>query len=281
MHINCSLHSGRGNGLSSDHVTESVESRVADSLVETIKVDARLSLYTSLGHNLYGSLKVLSVSSLSAQHNTISSIQNSVGNIRALGTSGTGIDNHGLKHLSGSDNGLSCNVGLTDHHLLCQEDLLGRNLHTKISTSNHDSVSLIKDIIVVLKTLQVLNLTDDLDILSLLSKNLTDLGNIAGLTHKGGGNEVNSMLHTPVLDIIDILLSQSGKVDNNTRQVHVLTLSDGAIVLNTARNLTSSDIGSEDSKNKRSVGNKDGLTRCDRLGHGRVRASKLAAVSLE
>jgi len=67
------------------------------------------------------------------------------------------------------------------------------------STSNHDTVGDLKNFVVVLKTLLILDLTDDLNVLALLAKNLLDLQDILGFPDKTGGNKVNVVLWRKVL----------------------------------------------------------------------------------
>jgi len=224
---------------------------------------------------------MLTSSSLSGKHDTVSSIQDGVSDIRALGTGRTWVGNHRLKHLGGSDNWLSGDVGLADHHLLGEENLLWWDLHTKVTTSNHDTISDLKDLIVVVKTFLVLNLADNLDVLVIRSKDLSDHGNIRSLTDEGRRNEVDLIRNSPLKNILDILRSESWEVDNDSREVHVLTLTDVGVILDTSRNFAGADVARKDSQDKGSIGNKDLLTRGDRRWKGCVRASNLLAVSLE
>ena len=163
-------------------------------------------------------------------HDSVGTVQNGVGNIGTFGTSRTGVGDHGLEHLGGGNNRLSGNVGLTDHHLLGQENLFGRDFHTKITTGNHDTVGDFEDLVIVFHTFLILNLGDDLDSLALFSQDFTNLEDVLGLTDKGSSDKVDFVDNTPVLDVVDILFSQSRQVNNNTRQVHVLAFTDRGIV---------------------------------------------------
>ena len=97
-------------------------------------------------------------------------------------TSGARIVDHAFKHLSGSDDGLSGDVGLADHHLLSEEDLLGRDLHAQIAASNHDTIGGRQNVRVVLPALLVLDLADNFDIFAFLAKQLANSLHIAGLS---------------------------------------------------------------------------------------------------
>jgi hypothetical protein len=225
---------------------------------------------------------VLTSSSLSGKHDTVSSIQDGVGDIGALGTGRTRVGDHGLKHLGGSDNVLSSNVGLADHHLLGKEDLFRWDLHTEVTTGDHDGVSGLEDLIVVLKTLQVLNLADNLDVLStILSEELTQVANIGTLTDEGSSDKINVVLNTELNNVVHVLLGKGGQVNDDSREVHVLALSDGGVVLNTASAFSSGNVARKDGQNEGTVGAKDLLSRGDRLWKSWVRACKLGGVSLE
>ena len=279
--VNGGLHSRGGNGLRGGKVTVTAESRVTDGLVKSIEVDGALGLAAGTGHDGNGSLGVLTVGGLAGKHHAVSTVKDSVGNIRALSTGGAGVLDHRLEHLGGSDDGLASNVGLTDHVLLGEENLLGRDLHTKITTGNHDTISSGKDLGIVLKTLEVLDLANDLDVTILLTEDLADLVNIGGLADKRGGDEIDLVLAAPVLDVVDVLIGKGGKVDDDAGQVHVLTLADLSIVVNASLDLTGSLVAGKDGKDERSVGDEDLLAGVDGLGEGGVGAGKLLGITLE
>jgi hypothetical protein len=86
-------------------------------------------------------------------------------------------------HLSGGDNRLSNNVCPSDHVLLSQKDLLGRDLHAHITTGYHNCIGALQDSIIILDPFLVLNLGNDLDGLArrITAENLADVINILGL----------------------------------------------------------------------------------------------------
>jgi len=47
-------------------------------------------------------------------------------------------------------------VGLVDHHLLREEDLLGRDLHAQVPARHHDAVGIHQDLLVVVQAFLVL-----------------------------------------------------------------------------------------------------------------------------
>jgi len=81
------------------------------------------------------------------------------------------------------------------------------------------------------KTLVVLNLGDNLDMCSLLGKKLSDIFNIGGLSNERGSNEINVIFNTEFEEIVLILVSQSWEINDDTWQVHVLSLTKSAVVV--------------------------------------------------
>lgn len=131
--------------------------------------------------------------------------------------------------LNGQTYRLALDVTSRDHHLLCQEHLGGGDLDTKVTTGDHDTVSLLENLVKVVDTLLVLDLGNDLDLTALLAKNLTDAGDVAAAADERSKDHVDLVLDTE-LEVTDILLRQSGEVYVGTRQVHTLAGGDVAVV---------------------------------------------------
>lgn len=227
------LHSrdcGGGEGLRSAHRGWGEELDVVEG---ALVVDAALSLGTALAHDGDSLDGVGSVGRLSGKHNSVGAIKDSVGDVGGFGTGRPGGVDHGLEHLGGSDDGLGCNVGLLDHPLLGNEDLLGRDLHAEITTGDHDTIGGGEDFIVVVESLLVLDLGDDLDVGAAWSKKVTDVLNIVLLADERGCNHVDSLLKTEISQIGLILLGEGGKVNDSAWEVHVFLLAElGTILAN-------------------------------------------------
>lgn len=218
VELNGGRDSSHGNGVNGvdgarGQVTELVEDRDVR--------DGDLSEETGLVHHADGVLGVLALSGLTRKHDAVSTVENSVGNVRNLSTSGAGVVGHGLEHLSGADDGLASDVALGDHHLLGNEDLGGGDLNTEITTGNHDTVGLLENLIEVVDTLLVLNLGNDLDLLAVLTEDLTDVLDILTTADERGEDHVDAVLDTEA-EISDILLGQGGKIDISAGEVDTL-----------------------------------------------------------
>jgi hypothetical protein len=128
-----------------------------------------LGFLGNVGHGADTIQRIVSLCGFSAKHDAIGTIEDSVGYIRALSTGGTRFRDHGLEHLSGTNDGFASLIAPSDHALLGQEDFLGRDFNTKITTSNHDTVGCFDNLVEVVNTLVVLDLGDDENVFALLA----------------------------------------------------------------------------------------------------------------
>lgn len=253
--------SSHGNGLDSVGGTRG---EVAQ-LVKDVEVgDGNFGQQASLVHHTDSLARVGTLGGLTRQHDTVGSVKDGVGDVGHLSTSGTGVVCHGLEHLGGANGGLTLDVTLGDHHLLGDEDLGGGDLDTKVTTSNHDTVGLLEDLVEVVNTLLVLDLGDDLDLLALLAKDSADVTDVAATTDERGEDHVDLVLDTE-LQVADVLLGQSGKVNVGAGQVDTLTGRDVTVVetLN-AQVLVVYDL--EDFEGKDTIVDIDELAGRDHLG---------------
>jgi len=148
--------------------------------------------------------------------------------IRTDVTEGEGKTTH-LKHLGGNDNGLSNDIALSNHHLLSKEDLTGRNLDTQITTSDHDTVGHRQNFVKVLYALLVLNLDDDFDVGPVRTEDLTDVKHILSTTDEGSEDHVHAIFDTE-LEILLVLIRESGKVDVGLGEVDAFAGTEGSVV---------------------------------------------------
>ena len=115
-------------------------------------------LYTNSSHYLHSNFWIGPSCTLTTKHHTVSAIKDSICYVSGFSASWPGRLDHGFKHLSSSDHRLAHKITLIYHHFLCQEDFLNWNLHSKITTSNHEWVSLTQDLIKIDYSLLILNL---------------------------------------------------------------------------------------------------------------------------
>jgi hypothetical protein len=199
-------------------------------LVEGVDVgDSNLSKQAGLVHHGNGLDGVVTLGGLSRQHDAIGAVKDSVTDIRNLSTGRARVVCHGLEHLCGGDDGLSGDVALGDHHLLGNEDLAGRDLNSKIATGDHDTVSLLENLVEVVNSLLVLNLGNDLDVLALLAEDLADSSYVAAAADERGEDHVDTVLDTK-LEIGLVLLGQRREIDVGLGQVDTLLGGDLAVV---------------------------------------------------
>lgn len=219
-------HGGDGNGLNGLGGSDSQGSH----LVEQRSVsNGLLGDETGLVHHLDGLNGVGTLGGLTRQHDTVSTIENGVTDIGDLGSGGSGVVGHRVKHLGGTDDGLTGKVALGDELLLGNENLGGGDLDTKITSGNHDTVGLLENLVKVVDTLLVLNLGDDLDALALLTENVSDGLDIVGGSNERGKDHVDTVLNTES-EIGLVLLGQSGEIDISAGEVDTLSRRDLTVV---------------------------------------------------
>lgn len=144
-----------------------------DKVAELLEVrnigDSVLGLQAGLVHLGNSLVGVATLGSLTGQHNTIGSISDGVADIADLGTGWARVVDHGLEHLGSADNWLARHVAHGNHLFLGSKHLSSWDLNTQITTGNHDTISLLENLGKVVETLSVLDLGDDLDVLSVLA----------------------------------------------------------------------------------------------------------------
>ena len=172
-------------------------------------------------HHSDSFLGVVALRSLARQHDTVSTIKNSICNVRNLCSGRSRIVGHRLQHLCGANYRLASHVALRDHHLLRDEDLRCWNFDTKIATSNHDTISLLEYGIEVVYTLLVLNLRNDLNLFACLTEDAADVLDVVSRSNERSKDHINLILDAK-LEICNILLGQSWKINICARQVHTL-----------------------------------------------------------
>jgi hypothetical protein len=180
-------------------------------------------------HHLDSFLGIATLCSFSGQHNTISTVQNSIGNVRDFGTGRTRVVGHGFEHLGGADDRLTSHVALCNHHLLSDEDLGCRNFDTQISTSNHHSICFLQDLVKIVDALLILDLGNDLDLLSVLTKNFADVFDIVCSSNKRCEHHVHLVLDAK-LEISNVLVGQRRQIDISAWKVDTFLRGDLTIV---------------------------------------------------
>lgn len=111
--------------------------------------------------------RICALCSFTRQHDTISTIEDCVADIRNLGPSRSGIVRHRLEHLCCTaisriredlpNDGFPSEVAPSNHTFLCDKDLRCRNFNTQISSCNHNSICLLENLIEIVDTLLILN----------------------------------------------------------------------------------------------------------------------------
>mmetsp|Transcript_10421 Transcript_10421/g.47024 ORF Transcript_10421/g.47024 Transcript_10421/m.47024 type:complete len:350 (+) Transcript_10421:2139-3188(+) len=198
-----------------------------DALEQLVVIDAHLRLATYLAHHPHRVHREGTGRRLPGEHHAVGAVEDGVGDVGGLGAGGAGRAGHGLEHLGGGDDGLTAEVGLSDHHLLDPEYSLQGDLHAEVAAGHHDAVGVLEDVVKVCDALLVLDLGDDLDLVT--TRFIEDLADqlhvLAGL-HERGGDKVHLVLAAEVLHVVDILFGEHGDIDLDAGKVAVLALAE-------------------------------------------------------
>ena len=211
-------------------------------LEESPVIDSVFRLGDNIGHGLQRLNGVLAASRFTGEHHAASAVVNRVGHVGDFSAGGTGVPHHRIQHLSGGNHRFACLMALADHLLLQHGNLCGRNLHTQITPGNHDTVSSGQDVVNVVHALLILDLGNNLDIVSaVLLEHLTDGFHISGAAHEGSGHEVKVILHAEA-DIGNIAFSQGRELDMRAGDIDGLVGRQDAAVFHSADNILVPDL---------------------------------------
>eukprot|EP00968_Pinguiococcus_pyrenoidosus_P022942 scaffold3474_cov246-Pinguiococcus_pyrenoidosus.AAC.17 len=90
---------------------------------------------------------------LSGKHDRVSAVVDRRGDVGCLGAGGRGVVDHGLEHLRRDDDGLPDLAAGTDDALLDHWHFPRLHLDAKVSTSHHDTVAVVEDLLQVVDSL--------------------------------------------------------------------------------------------------------------------------------
>mmetsp|Transcript_6779 Transcript_6779/g.14645 ORF Transcript_6779/g.14645 Transcript_6779/m.14645 type:complete len:367 (+) Transcript_6779:183-1283(+) len=219
----------------------------------------------------------VTVSGLATKHDHGTPIQNCVCHVQGFGSRGEWLVLHGGQHLSCRHDDLAGLIRLLDHHLLGHPHLLHGDLHAEIAAGHHDAVGLRKDLLEVLQALDVLDLGDDLDVFA--SEVLAAVLHIISTLNEAEGDVVRIVGDCPVFDVLDLTLSHDGDVHLHAWNIHVLLLTQLAVVDHLAEHLVV--LGLRDLQNDGAVLDEDALAWLHTLGQLLVGDCDHVLVALE
>ena len=188
-----------------------------------------LCLLSNSSHCLQCLQWILTHRRLSRKHNCICTIINCIRYIGNLSSCRSRISNHRIKHLCCCNNWLTSKIALLNQHLLNSWNLLCWNLNTHITSSYHDTISKFKNLIDIVDTFLVLDLSNNLHIGILLCDDLSDLTDCCSISYEWCGNKLKSKVCTKA-KIFFILICKRWKLNWYTRYIDSLSLSEFAAI---------------------------------------------------
>ena len=187
-------------------------------------------------HSADGLHRVLPCRRFAGKHNGAGAVVNGIGHVGDLRTGGTGVLDHGIQHLGGSDHRLSGGHTLGNDTLLNGGDLRKVNLHAHIAPGHHDTVGHGQDIRQVADAFLIFDLGDDADLGVVLIQNVPDLPDIGGGTDKAGGNEIEALADAKK-NILPVPLAHVRHGQGHARDVDALFVLHNAVIFHPAANL--------------------------------------------
>ncbi|CAY77608.1 hypothetical protein P301_A20221 [Saccharomyces cerevisiae P301] len=177
--------------------------------------DSLFSNDSGFSHSGNGVDWVVTLGGFTRQHNTVSTIQDSVTDIGNFSSGWSWVVSHGFQHLGSTDNWLTSQVRLSNQFLLDSQDFWGWDFNTQVTSGNHNTVSDLQDFVEVVNTLLVFNLDNDLDVLTLFTQDFSDGQNIVGGSDERSEDHVDTVLDTES-QIFLVLFRQSWQIDIGT-----------------------------------------------------------------
>merc|ERR1711892_926084 len=119
---------------------------------------------------------------------------------------------------------------------LSKEDLLSWDLDAHIATGDHDTIRGNDNLVNLAHTLVILNLGNDLDVGTIITKRIANSHHISGLANERGKDHVDALLDTE-LQIALVVLGDGREIDLDAGQVDALLRAQLAAVLDLADDL--------------------------------------------
>ena len=189
---------------------------------------------SNLGHGLYGLDGVFAIGGLAAEHDGVGAVIDGVCDVGDFGAGRARVLDHRVEHLRGHDDGLLRLDALADEHALDERDALNGHLDAEVTTSHHDAIYAVKNLVYVVDALLVLNLGNDLDRAVVSVEDVLNLLDVFCAAHEGVGNEVELVLNGPKDETL-VLLGKRWQLDAYARDVDALAaILNAATVLNCA-----------------------------------------------
>ena len=158
-------------------------------------------------HCLDGFNRIFAVSRLTAQHQSIRTVIDGVGDVGNFRTGRTRIGNHGMKHLRGNDNRLLGKDTFANQQTLDARNTFLRNFDTQVATGYHNAVGHFENLVDIVHTFLVLNLGNDSDVAVVGIEDSLYIQNILSVAHERVSDEVDVFLDG-VEDIVAVFFRQ-------------------------------------------------------------------------
>ncbi len=157
-------------------------------------VDIRLCALCNASHSAHCLYGIGALGCLTGKHDGGSAVIDGIRHVGRLCSGGTGIVDHGIQHLGSGDNDLALVLCLFDHLLLQHRYSLHGHFHAQVASGYHDAVCHVQDLVQIFHALSALDLSNDLHLAAVLTKELTHLHDVLCGSGKGGGDDIKAQL---------------------------------------------------------------------------------------
>ena len=176
----------------------------------------------NLYHSTKGFYRIFSCCSLTGKHDRACSLINSICHVCCLRTGRSWIFHHGIQHLSCCDYLFACIIDLVNDLFLDNRNIFQRNLHTHISTGDHDSVCHFHNAVDIINALLIFNLGNNINVTAaVFIQNLTDLQHILCCSGKRSCNKVKALFDSKK-DILSVFFADKRHVYIYSGKIHAL-----------------------------------------------------------
>ena len=208
-------------------------------LEQSTVVERGFCFYANVVHHCNTLERPRAFGRFAAQHDAISTVANSIGDISNLSAGGARVLDHRFQHLSRNNDNFARCVALLKHHFLSKENLGKRNFNSEIATSDHDAVTNSQNLIEVIEALLTFNLGNHLNLWStLLGKQVFDQRHVSCSANEGESNEINTLLHTKK-NVLNVLFANCREINRLAGQVAALGIAELAVVSDSAMTVCS------------------------------------------
>ena len=192
-----------------------------------------LSVDNSLAHCANGFNRIFTIGSLIRQHNYISALDYSIGNVAYFSATWLWIINHTTHHLCCNDHQLAIFTTQGNNSTLYNWDNFRASFHCQVTASDHNTVTSLNDFLQILwiNGRLSLNLGNNIGCRTQVCQSTTQINNVISFLNKTQCNIIKILACAP-FQIVNIFLSKNVATKICVWQIQTLAAHQKTVVLN-------------------------------------------------